>query len=233
MKTLDKYFSLINQLLNDPRRFFDMVLARYGIKKHPLYRIPESLNQRFTLDGKIKVISGYIDDTQSEPTCFSKGSIQCALDKIKRRETGMYGGVDSWLYDALEKHDIAGKRVAIIGTADQGYGPWYECICMHYGGTPVTIEYNDIIYEDERLTAIHPSELEDGQMKFDAAFSISSIEHDGLGRYGDPINPEGDLQSMREWKRYVRTGGLCPNRYRQGYFQCQQDLRQNQATSAA
>jgi len=27
---------------------------------------------------------------------------------------------------------------------------------------------------------------------FDMVFSFSSIEHDGLGRYGDPLNPNGD-----------------------------------------
>ena len=43
---------------------------------------------------------------------------------------------------------------------------------------------------------------------FDAAFSISSFEHDGLGRYGDPINPDGDLQAMEKTKRMLKPGGL-------------------------
>jgi hypothetical protein len=208
MRALDKYIGLARLLLNDPRRFFDMVLARYGIKKNPPYRIPEELKDRFTLNGKIKVISGYCDDSQSQPTRFKKESIQAALDKIEHGETGLYGGVDTWLYNALEKYSISGKKIAIIGTADQGYGPWYECICLHYGGMPVTVEYNDIIYEDDRFEAIHPSELKDGQPVFDAAFAISSFEHDGLGRYGDPIVPDGDLRAMAEWKGYVKDGGL-------------------------
>jgi hypothetical protein len=40
------------------------------------------------------------------------------------------------------------------------------------------------------------------------AVSISSIEHDGLGRYGDPINPNGDLRAMREFKEMLKPGGL-------------------------
>ena len=33
---------------------------------------------------------------------------------------------------------------------------------------------------------------------FDAVFSYSSLEHSGLGRYGDPLNPWGDLMSVAE-----------------------------------
>merc|ERR1712232_336924 len=36
--------------------------------------------------------------------------------------------------------------------------------------------------------------------KFDGAASYSSLEHSGLGRYGDSLNPWGDLQAMaRVW----------------------------------
>jgi hypothetical protein len=43
---------------------------------------------------------------------------------------------------------------------------------------------------------------------FDVAWSISSFEHDGLGMYGDPLDPEGDLKAMRKMKRIVKPGGL-------------------------
>ena len=33
---------------------------------------------------------------------------------------------------------------------------------------------------------------------FDAVFSYSSLEHSGIGRYGDPLNPWGDLMSVAE-----------------------------------
>lgn len=42
---------------------------------------------------------------------------------------------------------------------------------------------------------------------FDVAFSISSFEHDGLGRYGDPLNPEGDFRAMKEMAATVAPGG--------------------------
>ena len=33
------------------------------------------------------------------------------------------------------------------------------------------------------------------------------IEHVGLGRYGDPLDPEGDLKAMAELKRVLAPGG--------------------------
>jgi SAM-dependent methyltransferase len=33
------------------------------------------------------------------------------------------------------------------------------------------------------------------------------IEHVGLGRYGDPLDPEGDLKAIRELKRVVAPAG--------------------------
>ena len=38
--------------------------------------------------------------------------------------------------------------------------------------------------------------------------SYSGVEHDGLGRYGDPLNPEGDLAAMHEMRLLLRSGGL-------------------------
>ena len=41
----------------------------------------------------------------------------------------------------------------------------------------------------------------------DFAFSYSSIEHNGLGRYGDPLNPNADLQDVAMLSCIIRPGG--------------------------
>ena len=86
--------------------------------------------------------------------------------------------------------------------------PWYESFCLAYGAKPTTIEYNRIVSKDERLKVMTVEEYEHNPIKFDAAFSISSFEHDGLGRYGDPLNPNGDLDAMEKMKLMVNPGGL-------------------------
>lgn len=42
----------------------------------------------------------------------------------------------------------------------------------------------------------------------DFAVSYSSWEHDGLGRYGDPIDPWGDISALQRAACYVKPGTL-------------------------
>eukprot|EP00957_Ditylum_brightwellii_P063704 4834874-Ditylum_brightwellii.AAC.1 len=44
--------------------------------------------------------------------------------------------------------------------------------------------------------------------QFDFGMSFSSLEHDGLGRYGDVLNPIGDLMSMAKMLSVIKPGGL-------------------------
>eukprot|EP00041_Stephanoeca_diplocostata_P017398 m.349306 g.349306 ORF g.349306 m.349306 type:complete len:176 (-) comp20687_c0_seq12:502-1029(-) len=72
--------------------------------------------------------------------------------------------------------------------------------------------YNNLTYDYEGLTQSTPRDLEipgtTGNKGFDVAFSISSFDHDGLGRYGDPINPYGDIEAMRIARCLLKPGSL-------------------------
>ena len=43
---------------------------------------------------------------------------------------------------------------------------------------------------------------------FDTAFSYSSIEHAGLGRYGDPLNPYADIEAVAQVACLLKPGGI-------------------------
>ena len=73
-----------------------------------------------------------------------------------------------------------------------------------------TIEYNDIDTSVENVKVIKPSDVKrmwkerggnsSEKLNFDVTVTFSSLEHSGLGRYGDPLNPWGDLiASARAW----------------------------------
>ena len=95
--------------------------------------------------------------------------------------------------------------VAILGSLQ----PWYEAICLGYKGNPHTIEYNQLQTNDPRLNLTTVAAYRENPRKFRAAISISSFEHDGLGRYGDPINPDGDMEAMKDVRENVlEPGGL-------------------------
>lgn len=175
-------------------------------KSFPPRIFPLRLLLQYTMNGRMRIRYYYRNDLCPPDTLrrYTKEEIDSFIEKIMRKEVFYYGATDTWLYQALEKYSIKGKSVAIIGSVC----PVYESICIAYGGEPTTIEYNKIISEDERVRVMTVDEYDRTPMQFDAAFSISSIEHDGLGRYGDPLRPDGDILSMKKMKSMVRPDGL-------------------------
>lgn len=92
--------------------------------------------------------------------------------------------------------------------------PWAELTmgaCL--GQSPITtIDYNAPVLADggaaqahvANLRVLHQARLAHECSRagragaFDVAVAFSGIEHDGLGRYGDPTNPYGDLHALHE-----------------------------------
>ena len=120
---------------------------------------------------------------------------------------------NDWIYVALmqHRHAIRGKLVVVIGSSE----PRIETVALAFGASSVTtIEYNKLTYgngTDIPVTTINadqfPEFYSNNIERFDVAISISSIEHDGLGRYGDPLNPNADLEAMKKIKDIVIPGG--------------------------
>jgi len=124
--------------------------------------------------------------------------------QIARGQSYYYGDTDRYLYNALRDFPIRGKSVAVVGSVT----PWYESVVLTYRGKPTTIEYNKIICDHPKIEVFTVKEFEAHPKKFDAIISISSIEHDRLGRYGDPINPYGDFEAMEKCRKMLKPGGF-------------------------
>lgn len=190
-------------------RFFVVsvfLLSSSVLQGTPPRYIPMELYKEYTLDGQIPVHDWYLDGTYRDPLIYKTEEIEKNLEKISRRESNYYGNTDFFLYAALEKNlnSIKNKQVAIIGSTS----PWYESIILFYGGIPTTIEYNKIISLDPRLKVITVDEYKNNPCKFDAIISISTFSHDGLGRYGEPIDPNADILDMEKSKSMLVNDGL-------------------------
>ena len=107
---------------------------------------------------------------------------------------------------------IQGKSVMVLGSQQA----WAEAMMLALGASRVvTYEYSVINMPADipELEYIHPAEAAKqyvaGTWKpVDAIFTFSSLEHDGLGRYGDPLNPIGDLMSIKKACCLLKPGGL-------------------------
>ena len=89
--------------------------------------------------------------------------------------------------------------------------PWLESLLLAHGAGEVTsLEYHEISSEHPKVSAVTPWRLADRYLSgtlepFDLVASFSSIEHSGLGRYGDQLNPWGDLIAMARWEKKLHT----------------------------
>jgi len=159
---------------------------------------------KYSLSEEEYIVDWYIDGATGKPQFYDKEKIDELIALAKEGKTQYYGLTDSYLYACLEQYPIEGKTVAVLGSV----APWYEAVVLAYGGIPYTIEYNKIETNDSRLNLITVEEFNKNPQKFDYALSISSFEHDGLGRYGDPVDPDGDFKAMKNTKEnIVKKGG--------------------------
>jgi hypothetical protein len=166
--------------------------------------IPDELISGYTMGGHVPLLSWWFDDSHGSPRePYTPEHFATLQEAARHRQARYYGVTDTWLHAALDSFPIRGKRILIYGSAT----PWYEAVALAHGAAAVVVsEYNRRASPHPAVTYLQPDQL-DGQ-QFDCAFSISSFEHDGLGRYGDPLNPDGDFVAMSAARDHVTRGGL-------------------------
>lgn len=166
--------------------------------------LPQQLQQAYLLGGRLKKEDWYINEASAARRLWPRSNFDALLKKAQNREPHYYERTDTWLYKALDAYPVKGRSVAIMGSTE----PWYETVTLAFGGKPTTIEYNLPGYGHPDIEELSVQSYWENPRQFDVALSISSFEHDGLGRYGDPLDPDGDLRAMLEMTQIVKKGGI-------------------------
>eukprot|EP00943_MAST-04B_sp_MAST-4B-sp1_P001897 g1897.t1 len=114
---------------------------------------------------------------------------------------------EQWLVSSLTKLQLRNAHCAIIGSSS----PFYESMLIALGVAKVTVfEYNNLTYNHEKIfvdRSFDQYKTDKGLPKFDFIFAISSLDHDGLGRYSDNICPSADFLSMERFKTMLSSTG--------------------------
>lgn len=95
------------------------------------------------------------------------------------------------------------ERVLVAGSMS----PWIECLILDlYPHCIITVtDHNPIMIEHDRVRYAPPRTAY--ERRYDLVVSYSSVEHFGLGRYGDPLNADADLEWMQTIKRCIAPVG--------------------------
>ncbi|VDI43624.1 Hypothetical predicted protein [Mytilus galloprovincialis] len=212
------FFDKITAIINCEALFQnEYVDSSHGLEHAPR-KIPSTLLNDYTMNGLIKVHAAYFNQPYLGSTAripnWTKSLLKEYVARAKEGKLfGTYGiSETNALRDGL-KHapGVIGGRVLVIGSEK----PWVEACLLEIGAKSiVTLEYGRIKSEHDQITTMVPSEyrrmfLDKTLGLFDAVVSFSSIEHSGLGRYGDSLNPWGDLIVVaRAWCVTKTNGSL-------------------------
>ena len=177
--------------------------------------IPEELQDFYSLGGQLhfrwdRIFKDAYLGGASEKGLWKTGNVWNEDDineAVKKVNEGIFRGTYgieevNTVRESLKAADMNNKSVLVIGSQQ----PWIELICLSLGAKKVTtLEYGEIISNHPQIKTETPSTirkkfLEGTLEKFDGIVTHSSIEHSGLGRYGDALNPWGDILAVqRAW----------------------------------
>jgi hypothetical protein len=157
------------------------------------------------MQGKIPVRYLYFCDGAGAGAHIGKKTYDETLKKLANREFSYYGDEGKAFYDAFADYSISGKSVLIWGLGSCNC----DAMAIWQGAAKIyVVDYNKPVCEHPKITPFNHQELMDSGVKPDCCITFSSFEHDGLGRYGDPLSPDGDLLAMRQARDFLAKDGL-------------------------
>lgn len=212
-----KFFSFIAKNVNCKHLWYNYKVDESHNKSViPFSEIPYEFKFNLTYGNKFSFndaglyTEGYLGKSAQTPVWTYSTIHDWTRECGKGILNGNYGsGETSWLFHGLRKiPSIVGANILVIGSEN----PWVEACCLAAGANKViTLEYGKIMSEHPQIQIINVNEIRSNFEKytsyFDVVVSFSSIEHVGLGRYGEVMNPWGDRQTIARAWCITKPGG--------------------------
>ncbi|VDL76380.1 unnamed protein product [Nippostrongylus brasiliensis] len=131
----------------------------------------------------------YFNSKQSNGSSLIWDKIQQWMT-MPREQYVDYGVEGLSVFHALRDYPVNNMSGLVIGSQT----PWVEVLALKSGARE-----NIEISERENFSNID---------SFDFVISFSSLEHSGLGRYGDKLDPIGDLREVLKTLCVLKKGGI-------------------------
>ncbi|MBW2060706.1 MAG: class I SAM-dependent methyltransferase [Deltaproteobacteria bacterium] len=129
------------------------------------------------------VFQEYRDDRGRHPENFLDFECQFATDQISK-------------FDPENILDIGSYRHFLMG------------LMAHYQVTTIDVRDRESSLNNETVVTCDATRLDFPDDSFEAVLSMCTLEHVGLGRYGDPIDLDGDKKAMHEMVRVLKPEGV-------------------------
>lgn len=189
-------------------------------QRWPPQRLPGQWMDEFTMHGRYRIGTQYFNVSEEMLAGHSARGAEASntitpgwsrkdVDiqvEFARARSGATRSQYHWLnvevWKALQQVNVSGHNVLVVGSQS----PWVEVEALASGAAHVwTLEYAMLSSDHPQLTPLAPPAFleaaRSGQLpRMDAIITASSVEHSGLGRYNDALNPWGDILAIaRTW----------------------------------
>eukprot|EP01060_Flectonema_neradi_P036230 TRINITY_DN6917_c0_g1_i1.p1 TRINITY_DN6917_c0_g1~~TRINITY_DN6917_c0_g1_i1.p1 ORF type:complete len:835 (+),score=225.07 TRINITY_DN6917_c0_g1_i1:92-2596(+) len=197
-------FDKITAEVNCPKLFDSDLVDAVATRVPPPSKIPISMLHSFSLDGQTAV--SYAPRLYYQPsidasttTEWPDSLIEGYVNELKSGTLkGGYGSVNVQNLLEVAKAHFSQKTMLVLGSAT----PWVEALLLYAGATHVyTVEHRVIQCDHPKVTPLTPREFNElyrqGKIpKIEGAVAFGTVGHSGLGRYGDVLNPWGDVMAV-------------------------------------
>lgn len=211
-----RFFDYISSEVNCRDLFLNPYIDQsHGCSEAPK-SIPSVLISDFTMGYKLRIEHLYFDQQYLGKKAMVPVWTHDLIENwISLARTGKLHGTygikeTNALRDGLRHAPfVKNGRILVIGSER----PWVEACCLEAGANEVvTLEYGGIVSLHSKVKTVIPADfrllfLNNSLGEFDAIVTFSSVEHSGLGRYGDMINPWGDMISLARGWCVTKDGG--------------------------
>jgi hypothetical protein len=210
----------VDRAFSCPKVWLRLVSACPAHDWPPPKDIPADMVDAFTMHGKARTDLWYFEQRYSGGDAAASDWDARGLPARIAAATpeGAIAGINSYTLktpayvDAvLANHtDVINGGVGIVWGSER---PWAEVLLARRGAKmTLTVEYGRTTSTHATVRATTPQRfgafMLQHDRRFDFAFTYSSLEHSGLGRYGDALNPYGDLEAVAQTWCALKPGGL-------------------------
>lgn len=216
----DTGIAIVRKKFDCPKTWLKLLSQCPAVEWPPPRTIPNDLFDAFTMRGTATVEQWYFQERYSGRDALANDWSALGLDARVNARTAADSvndlatyTVDSALYvdSVLQRYaDFINGSVGLVWGSEK---PWAEILLARRGATAtLTVEYGRVHSTHASIHATTPQHFAAFMLqhakKFDFAFTYSSLEHSGLGRYGDLLNPYGDIEAASQTWCALRPGGL-------------------------